>query len=170
MLTTIFEFLKQYEYVTIGVVIALLVIFIVMFVMNIVSLVKLRKLRKKYQAFMRDDDGMSLESVIEKHLGEIDGLLADTEVNANGIKKLDAQIKFAFQKIGMVKYDAFDEMGGKLSFTLSLLNERDDGFVMNAVHSREGCYTYLKEVVAGKPIIPLSAEEQEALDRAMKGA
>ena len=63
----------------------------------------------------------------------------------------------------MVKYDAFQEMGGKLSFSLCLLNEKDDGFIINAMHSREGCYTYIKEIIAGKCVIILSEEEKEAL-------
>ena len=75
-------------------------------------------------------------------------------------------MKFTFQKIGLVKYDAFNEMGGKLSFSLALLNETDDGFVLNAVHSREGCYTYIKEIVGGNSIIVLAEEEQEALKMA----
>ena len=75
-------------------------------------------------------------------------------------------MKFAFQKVGLVKYDAFNEMGGKLSFSLALLNETEDGFVMNAVHSREGCYTYVKEIIAGNSIIVLSPEETEALNMA----
>ena len=66
----------------------------------------------------------------------------------------------------MVKYDAFQEMGGKFSFSLAMLNEEDDGFVINAVHSREGCYTYIKEIVGGNSIIVLADEEQEALDMA----
>lgn len=75
-------------------------------------------------------------------------------------------MKFTFQKVGLVKYDAFHEMGGKLSFSLALLNETNDGFVLNAVHSREGCYTYIKEIVGGNSIIVLAEEEQEALDMA----
>lgn len=75
-------------------------------------------------------------------------------------------MKVAFSKVGLVKYDAFNEMGGKLSFSLALLNESNDGFVMNAVHSREGCYTYMKEIVGGNSIIVLSEEEQEALKMA----
>ncbi len=75
-------------------------------------------------------------------------------------------MKFTFQKVGLVKYDAFNEMGGKLSFSLALLNKSNDGFIMNAVHSREGCYTYVKEVIDGNSIIALADEEQEALNMA----
>ena len=66
-----------------------------------------------------------------------------------------------------MKYDAFNEMGGKLSFSLALLNETDDGFVMNAVHSREGCYTYAKDIENGNCKLNLSEEETEALKQAI---
>ena len=65
-----------------------------------------------------------------------------------------------------MKYDAFNEMGGKLSFSLAMLNGKDDGFVLNAVHSREGCYTFIKEIVGGNYIIVLADEELEALNMA----
>ena len=90
------------------------------------------------------------------------------KANEKNIKKLFADMKFTFQKVGLVKYDAFNEMGGKLSFSLALLNQTNDGFVLNAVHSREGCYTYIKEIVDGNSIIVLAEEEQEALKMAME--
>ena len=89
-------------------------------------------------------------------------------INEKSIKKLFADMKFTFQKVGLVKYDAFNEMGGKLRFSLALLNQTNDGFVLNAVHSREGCYTYIKEIVDGNSIIVLAEEEQEALKMAME--
>ena len=76
-------------------------------------------------------------------------------------------MKSTFQKVGLVKYDAFQEMGGKLSFSLALLNETNDGFIINAMHSREGCYTYIKEIIDGNSVITLADEEKEALDMAM---
>ena len=73
----------------------------------------------------------------------------------------------AFQKIGLVKYNAFREMGGELSFSMVLLDEKDNGFILNSVHSTEGCYSYTKEVKNGKCNITLGEEEKQALDMAM---
>ena len=73
------------------------------------------------------------------------------------------------QKLGLVKYDAFKEMGGKLSFTLALLDENNNGFLMNSVHSSDGCYSYTKRVKNGDSEIALSNEEKVAIERAMKG-
>lgn len=58
-----------------------------------------------------------------------------------------------YQKVGIVKYDAFHEMGGDLSFALTMLDENNTGWILNAMHSREGCYTYIKEVIKGEVIL-----------------
>ena len=76
-------------------------------------------------------------------------------------------MKLHYQKIGIVKYDAFHEMGGDLSFALTMLDENDNGWILNAMHSREGCYTYIKEVVKGQSYIELAEEESESLERAI---
>ena len=72
-----------------------------------------------------------------------------------------------FQKIGIIKYDAFNQMGGKLSFCLALLDENNNGFILNSVHSTEGCYSYTKQIIQGKSKIDLGKEEAEALQMAI---
>ena len=72
-----------------------------------------------------------------------------------------------YQKMGLIKYDAFHEMGGKLSFSLAMLDMRNNGFIINSVHSSEGCYSYTKEIKLGQCAIDLGAEEAEALSIAM---
>ena len=153
------------EYVLIGVSVAALILLILL-IITIVNLVQIKKLKKKYAKFMTGSDAQTLEDTIARHLNEIDGLISSNDANNKNIAQLTNQIQFAFQKVGLVKYDAFQEMGGKLSFSLCLLNEKEDGFIINAMHSREGCYTYIKEVIAGNCVIILSDEEKEALDMA----
>ena len=101
-------------------------------------------------------------------IDQIEHHITYIQKNESDIQKIYKNMKTTFQKVGLVKYDAFHEMGGKLSFSLALLNEINDGFIVNAMHSREGCYTYIKESSDGNSIIALADEEQEALDRAMK--
>ena len=72
-----------------------------------------------------------------------------------------------FQRVGIVKYDAFNEMGGKLSFAIAMLDGNNSGWIINAMHSREGCYTYIKEIIKGESYIELAEEEAEALDKAI---
>ena len=83
------------------------------------------------------------------------------------IKDIQKRMEYCYQKLGVVKYDAFSQMGGQLSFCLALLNEKDDGFILNSVQSSEGCYTYTKEVKKGECAITLGEEEKKALDQAM---
>ena len=64
----------------------------------------------------------------------------------------------------MVKYDAFDEMGGKLSFALALLDQNNTGIVLNVVHTREGCYTYIKEIIENNSVLVLTEEEKQAME------
>ena len=72
-----------------------------------------------------------------------------------------------FSKYGVEKYDAFDDVGGKLSFALALLDKNNTGLILNAVHSRDNCFLYLKEIVKGESYVVLSQEEVEALRKAV---
>jgi hypothetical protein len=148
------------------IIIALAVILVILIVLYIVNIVQIHKLKKRYSIFMSGKNAKTLEDTLIKRLDQVDNLIAANSTNEKNIKKLFSNMEFTFQKVGLVKYDALQEMGGKLSFSLALLNEKNDGFVMNAVHSREGCYTYVKEIVDGNSIIVLAEEEQEALNMA----
>lgn len=90
--------------------------------------------------------------------------------NRESIKELSKKQETAFQKLGLVKYDAFTEMGGKLSFALALLDEKNNGFIINSVHSSEGCYSYTKWVKEGDSQLALSNEEKVAVERAINGS
>ena len=72
-----------------------------------------------------------------------------------------------YSKYGVEKYDAFDDVGGKLSFVLALLDHENTGIILNAIHSRDNCFLYLKEIVKGESYVMLSQEEVEALRKAV---
>ncbi len=150
------------DYIIIG----LVVLVIALLALWIINIVQIKSLKKNYKVFMTGKDAKSLEDTLIKRLDEVEHLLKANTENEKNIKKIFKNLKFTYQKVGLVKYDAFHEMGGKLSFSLALLNETNDGFVLNAVHSREGCYTYIKEIIDGNSVLVLAEEEQEALDMA----
>ncbi len=141
---------------------------IILLILVIVALVKLGKTKKKYNEFMNGADGKSLEDEILKRFKEIDSMKAVQAKMGREIEKINETLLITYQKVGVVKYDAFEEMGGKLSFAICMLNDENDGFILNSMHSsREGCYTYAKEIIKGKSFVELSGEEQQALDRAI---
>lgn len=150
------------DYIIIG----LVVVVLFMLILLIVNMVQISQLKKRYTIFMSGKDAKNLEDTLMQRLNQVDQLLKANEENEKNIKVILDSMKYDFRKIGLVKYDAFNEMGGKLSFSLALLNKGDDGFVLNAVHSREGCYTYIKEIIGGNAITILSEEEKEALEMA----
>ncbi len=144
-------------------IIALAALVVVLIILLIVQSVKTAGLRKRFEAFMTGKDMKSLEEELKEQIVTTKELQNTVETNSRDILKLSGKMKHSFQKIGVEKYDAFNEMGGKLSFSLAMLDEKDDGFILNAMHSREGCYTYIKEIVKGNSYIVLAEEEARAL-------
>lgn len=145
------------------------ILILVLLVLYIVQLNKTSNLRKRYMAFMSKSDGRSLEDAFQKKFANMDFInekLNEVDSRLNGI---DENLLRTYQKIGIVKYDAFKEIGGTLSFVLTLLTKDNDGFILNSMHSNsEGCYTYIKEVRSGKVFVTLSEEESQSLEQAMK--
>jgi hypothetical protein len=142
-------------------------IILIMFIMLIVTMAKNSSLRKKYNIFMAGENGKNLEKAILDKFSAIDTLEGNVEDIYRKIQTINGQLITAYQKIGIVKYDAFKEIGGKLSFVLVLLTAEDNGFILNSMHStKDGCYTYAKEVVGGEAFVILSEEEQQALEEA----
>ena len=151
------------DYIIIG----LAAVVLILLILTIVNVAQMRKLKKSYKVFMTGKNGKNLEETLIKRLNQVDSLIESNDENEKNIETICKNMKFTYQKMGLIKYDAFNEMGGKLSFSLAMLDVRNNGFIINAMHTREGCYTYIKEIVDGNSIIVLSEEEKEALNRAM---
>lgn len=145
----------------------LLILIIVLFVLYVNVTMKYNRLKSSYMTFMRGKDGKTLEESMKERFAEVEAILKYTKQNRLDIQKINKRLESTYQKIGIVKYDAFNEMGGKLSFALAMLDNNNNGWIINAMHSREGCYTYVKEIVKGESYVELAEEEAEALDRAI---
>ena len=150
------------SYLVLGALVGILILFILL----IICLNKIGKLNKKYSAFMKGADGENLESVILQRFREIDQLNETTGYLSEKIRVINSTLLNTYQKMGIVKYDAFQEMGGKLSFSLALLDDEDNGLILTSMHTREGCYTYIKEIIKGESFVILAEEERKALEEA----
>lgn len=146
---------------------SLVAVLLIMFILIIVQMVKFSKLKKKYEQFMLGKNAESMEEEIMKLFSDIEYLKSSADKNGREIKNLYKKQCSTFQKVGLVKYDAFSQMGGKLSFCLAMLDEEDNGFVMNSVHSTDGCYSYIKAIESGTCKLELGGEEEKALKEAM---
>ena len=150
-------------YILVGIVTVLLIVLILL----IVLLVKYSNSKKRYDKFMKGKNASSLEDDMHGVFEDMKLLKTNTDRNKKDIRILYKNMEKTFQKLGIVKYDAFNQMGGQLSFSLALLDENNDGFIINSVHSSEGCYSYTKEIKNGTSPISLGAEEEQALNIAM---
>ena len=135
-------------------------------VLLIVALVKIKKLNTKYSAFMKGANGKDLESSVISRFFEIDNMKTDIEYIFGKLNIACDMLLTAYQKMSIVKYDAFKEMGGKLSFSMALLDDKNSGCIITSVHTREGCYTYVKEIIKCESFVVLSEEERRALEEA----
>lgn len=150
------------------VILALALVIFVLLVISIVLCVELSKLKKRYERFSQGRDANSLEKEIGDLFIENASLREITEKNKRDIKTIFRKLEPTFQKVGLVKYDAFPQMGGKLSFSLAMLDEKKNGFIINSVHGSDGCYTYSKEIKGGRCDLVLGVEEKKALDIALQ--
>ncbi|MDD3417232.1 MAG: DUF4446 family protein [Lachnospiraceae bacterium] len=147
--------------------IATYAIILLLIILIIIQIVKYSRLKKKYNKFMRGKNAESLEQDIVQLYQDNQKMKKDVEKSKRDIRSLFKTTEKTFQKVGIIKYDAFQQMGGKLSFSLALLDQKNNGFVLNSVHSTDGCYSYTKEIKNGKCSIDLGNEEKVALDLAI---
>ncbi len=148
-------------------IIGLAVLTLVCMIITLVCFSQYRKLYRRYDIFMRGKDAETLEDTILDLLDETAVLQTSDRESRDQLKSLTRQVRASYQKIGIVKYNAFKGMGGNLSFVIALLDDNNSGFILNSVHSREGCYLYMKDVEKGSTDVLLGAEEKEALEMAL---
>ena len=141
-----------------GIIIIILLILTLILLANVLgSKMRLSRLERKYKMFM----------VFVRKFNQIDRLYEAKEDHEHDISFIKHNMETMFSKYGIEKYDAFDDVGGKLSFALALLDKDNTGLILNAVHSRDNCFLYLKEIVKGESYVVLSQEEVEALRKAV---
>lgn len=150
-------------YLFIGLFVCVLILFFMAAGLNM----KYQRLKSSYNKFMKGKEGKTLEESSAYRYQDSSETAEQTGKSEQDVKEISKQVKGAYQKTGIVRYNAFPDMGGNLSFALTLLDKTDSGFIFNALHTESGCYTYIKEVIRGQSYIELSKEESESLDRAI---
>ena len=146
---------------------ASIIISIVAIVIAVIAILKYKNIYRLYDSFIRGRDAESLEDLILEEEDRIEALEAADAANKEVMRTMNRNIRASFQKCGVVRYDAFEGMGGKVSFALALLDYTNTGIILNCMHSASGCFLYIKEVEAGTTDVQLGAEEKGALERAL---
>ena len=150
-----------------GAAIALAVVCLVTFILLIITLCKLKSLRRRVDTLTRGKDAETMEDSILNFFERIKSLEDAERKMHRDIRDIKENLKITYQKTGLVKYDAFREMSGALSYSLALLDKENNGILITSMYSREGCYTYAKDIIKGECKLNLSDEEAEALKQAV---
>lgn len=148
-------------------VIVLIVINIILFISVIYTNIILRKFQAKNIEFMKMlGNGNNMEEMIRKYVSATDYVNQENALIKSNIKNIEKDMKKAIQKIGIVRYNAFDDVGSNLSFAVAILDDNNSGIVINGIYARETSSVYAKPVVEGKSEYQLSKEEEEAIRKA----
>ena len=151
-----------------GILVLLLMVLVLILIVVFLNVsLALHRLNRKYTMFMKGADGQSLERMFSQKMKEFERLARANEDNSLELRQMKSVLKKTPTKYGIVKYDAFDDVGGKLSFALAMLDAENTGFILNAIHSRDNCFFYIKQIVNGEPYTLLSSEETDALRQAV---
>ena len=129
---------------------------------------RLKRNQARLEYLMRGTDGDSLEEVLRKVIEDNSKVKIQLKNNVDEIVRINENLVSAYRKIGIVKYNAFPGMAGKVSSCIALLNNENNGIIINTMHGQEGCYTYVKEILNGKSINALTREDEEALKIALQ--
>lgn len=141
---------------------------LVLFIMNLSTRSKLKKLKVKYYKFMNGLSGANIENVLEDCIDKVNGVIEKNKEIEYQLNTVERNMYYCVQKVGIVRYNAFDNVGSDLSYSISLLNNNDDGVVISSLYSRDNSSTYAKPITGGKSKYALSAEELKAMDTAKK--
>ena len=144
------------------------IITIILVLLVITMMAKLSSLNKRYKKFLEKlGNGNNIEEDLETYMYRVEKVEKQNAEITNYVKTLDEDLTRCIQKVGIVRYNAFKDTGSDLSFTLALLDEHNDGVVLNGIYSREMSNIYAKPVKNGESSYTMSEEEKMAVQKAI---
>lgn len=157
---SILEFLKTDSFIMIS-----FIINIVLVVITVINIFMLIKTNKKYIKFMKQlGNGNNLDEMLKDYLRDVKEIKRDNSEIKAYYTKLDSDIASCIQKVGLVRYNAFRDVGSDLSFAIALLDGNDTGVVLNGLYGSDSSNIYAKPVKNGVSTYQLSEEEKYALE------
>lgn len=126
-----------------------------------------RRMDARLSGLTRGSEGRSLEAVLDAHLDKVFAVSRELDELAARLAVLEAAQRRAFQRVGLVRYNPFEETGGNQSFALALLDAAGDGWVLSSLHARSGTRVYAKAIKTGRADAGLSQEETAAIQQAL---
>lgn len=163
-MSNVMKIISSFEgYIIIG----LLAFVVLLFFILMITLKSLNNLESKYRKFMRGVDNKNLEDLVIGYLDKIDESRAETEHMKELYENLNLRLKSCVQRVSMVRYRAFEDVGSDLSFSIALLDENNSGVIITGIYGRNESTTYAKPIDSGISRYDLSQEEQQVLNDCM---
>jgi len=147
--------------------IVLAVLVVVLFIICIVLLKAVGKSEDKYRKFMRGANNKNIEELIISYFDKIDEAKTTTEATKEKCNSIERKVQSCLQKTSILRYRAFENVGSDLSFSISMLDNNNDGFILTGIYGRNDSTTYAKPIEKGLSRYDLSAEEKEVLEKSM---
>ena len=162
-MSNIVEFLKTDTFLIILFIISILSIILLVF-----NYLKLNRIKRDYYEFMKKlGNGKDIEESLKNYIERVQKVEDLNKEIIQYCERLDKTVDTCIQKVGIVRYNAFKDVGSNLSFTLALLDNNNNGVVLNGIYSRDNSNIYAKPVKDGKSEYVLSEEEKEAIEKAI---
>ena len=167
MLNSVRNFLEQGD--TMPLLLLLLIILVALLLMGwLRTTVRLNRLTHQLKALTRGQEGQNLAEVLTSHLEAVHLSTRRMDSLEQAVAVLQAQMPKSLQKVGMVRYDAFEDVGGEQSFSVALLDAKGDGIILTSVYSRMDVRVYAKAIQNGRASHALSQEEERVLRESTK--
>ena len=148
-----------------GLAVAILVLLLIV----VLQARRVGRLGRRLEGLTAGEDGSSLEAVLGQHLERVRAVVGDVSRLEARTSTVERDLRTTLGRVGLVRYNPYEDTGGSMSFALAILDAAGTGFVVNSLHSRTGTRMYAKAITAGKADAALSEEESEAVTRAMSG-
>ncbi|ETA81315.1 DUF4446 family protein [Youngiibacter fragilis] len=162
------NYIYEMVYENIGVIaIALAALFLVYTVIFILLLVRTNKLQRKLTRLMKGSSAVSIEEMISSYQEKVETAKQNSEMCVDNLKLLNSQIRNCVQKVGVVRFKAFEDVGSDLSYSVALLDDHNDGVVITSLFGRNISTSYAKPIEKGESKYALSDEEMYAMNKAM---
>lgn len=161
------EGIQVFENYSAFIVAGLIVTTIVLFLVVIVQAKAINRLEKRYRRFMRGMDNKNLEELINSYLDKIDKASEECKSVKELYKSLEDRLNVCIQKTAIIRYRAFEDVGSDLSFSVALLDYKDNGIIITGIYGRNESTTYAKPIDKGISRYELSEEEEHVLKEAM---
>lgn len=152
----------------------ILTVLVLLLILVIVDIYSNQKLKKRYEVFMginkKRRNDINMEKLLVDCVAKAESIDDKYAKVLEIVQDMQKNMQYCCQKVGIVRYNPFEEMGGNLCFAVAILDAENTGIVINGIHSRTGTFTYAKPVELGVSTYILSKEEQEAIDKAKNNA